>query len=221
MQLTSEREIVYVGDPMCSWCWGIAPELETLRRRRPDLGFRIVVGGLRPGPAAEPMTDRMAAALRHHWDQVAGRSGQRFDRAVLDRRDWTYDTEPACKAVVTVRTLDSDLGWPMFQRLQRAFYVEGRLLDDSETLTDLADEVGVEATAFRSAFETREAVKATWQDFSLARSWGVTGFPTVIAREGNRGSVIAAGYASASDMEMALAAAVPLPGTTCEPGHPC
>lgn len=29
---TSESlEVIYVGDPMCSWCYGIAPELDKLK----------------------------------------------------------------------------------------------------------------------------------------------------------------------------------------------
>ena len=209
MEPEPDREIIYVDDPMCSWCWGIAPELTDLRKRRPDLGFRIVLGGLRPGPAAEEMTDRMAASLRHHWEQVAGRTGQPFDQRLLDRRDWTYDTEPACRAVVVVRTLEPDLAWPMFERLQNGFYAEGSVLQDTDTLARYAEQIGGDGEAFRSTFGTRAAIEATWHDFSLARSWGITGFPTIVARDGNRGTLISAGYATASDMEMALGSALP------------
>ncbi len=222
MEITiEEQEIIYVGDPMCSWCWGIAPELDELHRRHPDLGFRVVVGGLRPGPGAEPMTDAMASTLAHHWHQVAGRTGQSFDHRLLERRDWTYDTEPACKAVVTIRELEPGLAWPLFHRLQRAFYADGILLEDVGVLSGLVEELGGDSAAFAAAFATEAATKATWGDFSLARSWGVTGFPTVIAREGNRGSVIAAGYATADDMDMALSAAITPRGEACAPGQPC
>ncbi len=47
-ELDNEIELIYVGDPMCSWCWGIAPQLDTLVRTHPDIPLRIVVGGLRP-----------------------------------------------------------------------------------------------------------------------------------------------------------------------------
>jgi putative protein-disulfide isomerase len=135
------REIIYVGDPMCSWCWGIAPELDAIRDRRSDLDFRIVLGGLRPGPAAEPVTDSTARTLAHHWEQVAERSGQPFDHSILERRDWTYDTEPASKAVVVMRELDETLAWPMFHRLQQAFYAEGRIIVDEAVIAELVAEL--------------------------------------------------------------------------------
>ena len=45
----------YVGDPMCSWCWGMSPVMaETARWCRAEgLGFRIVMGGLRAGGGGE------------------------------------------------------------------------------------------------------------------------------------------------------------------------
>ena len=50
--------IIYIGDPMCSWCWGIAPELDRLQAWT-TLPFDVVVGGLRPGPSAERMRPSM------------------------------------------------------------------------------------------------------------------------------------------------------------------
>ena len=44
-------EFVYVGDPMCSWCWGFAPVLERMQEVY-DVPLRVVVGGLRPGSEA-------------------------------------------------------------------------------------------------------------------------------------------------------------------------
>ena len=49
---TLVRKLIYVGDPMCSWCWGFAPEIESLAD---DYPIEVVVGGLRPGPSAQPL----------------------------------------------------------------------------------------------------------------------------------------------------------------------
>jgi putative protein-disulfide isomerase len=62
---TNDVELVYVGHPMCSWCWGFAPVLERLidALRVP---IAVIVGGLRPGPAAAPLDDRMGTSLARH-----------------------------------------------------------------------------------------------------------------------------------------------------------
>ena len=48
---TQNIEIIYVGDPMCSWCYGIAPELKKLKSHydTKNIPFKIIVNGLRPG----------------------------------------------------------------------------------------------------------------------------------------------------------------------------
>lgn len=220
----SAREIIYVGDPMCSWCWGIAPALDEVRRRRPDLPLQVMAGGLRPGPAAREVDDELAQFLGEHWDEVSRRTGQPFARAVLSRRDWSYDTEPGCRAVVTMRALDADRAWPLFKRLQMAFYAQGELLgEDPEAYREYVEDVGGDADAFVDAFVSDSAKEATTHDFATVQRWGITGFPTIIAREGETGSVVAAGYLPADDLEAALDSALPARDEppSCAPGEIC
>ncbi|MEX2424425.1 MAG: DsbA family protein [Acidimicrobiia bacterium] len=222
MELTeAPREIIYVGDPMCSWCWGIAPELDIVTEQRPDLAFRVVLGGLRPGPNSREVDDRMAASLHHHWQSVADRSGQPFDYTILDRRGWIYDTEPACKAVVAMRELDEPQAWPLFTRLQRLFYVDGIAPAGREEMGPVIEDFDVDADTYWTLFDSQAAVKATWQDFSQVHKWGIGGFPTVIFREGDRGHVVASGYTGADAMLESLRRAAPVVGEVCGPDELC
>ena len=45
--MTSDLEFIYVGDPMCSWCWGFAPVLERMTEVY-EIPIRVVVGGISP-----------------------------------------------------------------------------------------------------------------------------------------------------------------------------
>ena len=40
--ILSDLEIIYVGDPMCSWCWGISNHLKELKNHFSDYKFSIV-----------------------------------------------------------------------------------------------------------------------------------------------------------------------------------
>ena len=172
------RKLIYVGDPMCSWCWGFAPEIESLAE---DFAVEVVVGGLRPGPSAQPLTERMAQFLRHHWVEIAERTGQPFATQFLDRTDgWVYDTEPAAVAVVTMREMHDPGTLNYFTDVQHAFYAEGRDVTDSGVLTDLAASYPVDRSEFRSRLATEEARQVAWKDFSRARTWGISGFPTLV-----------------------------------------
>lgn len=203
-----DTELIYVGDPMCSWCWGIAPELDSLLSSFPDLQLRIVVGGLRPGPNAQTVGPELAGYLAHHWEEVEARSGQPFDRTLLERHGWSYDTEPACRAVVVMRELAPHETFRFFKRLQRAFYAEGRPVWDPDAYGRLIEGFDVDASEFLDAFGSQKAIKATWQDFSLARSWGINGFPTIVFRQGSTGQIIARGYTTADAMRSAISSLV-------------
>lgn len=218
-----DREIIYIGDPMCSWCWGIAPELDALVAGHPEVPFRVVLGGLRPGQYSEEMSDEMAAMLRHHWAEVAGRSGQPFSYEILDTRGWTYDTEPACRAVVAMRQLDNSLAFPLFKRIQRAFYAEGVVTSDPAAFADLVAELGIDVASFIATFESDHIRRLTWEDFALARQWGISGFPTVVARQGAQGHLLASGYATADELDRALvnALGVTRSADLCAPGEVC
>ena len=163
---------------MCSWCWGFAPEIESLSN---DLPVEVVVGGLRPGPAAQVLEDRMARFLRSHWVEIEEKTGQPFDTEFLERRDgWMYDTEPAAIAVTQAREMEPDETLNYFTTVQRAFYAEGLDVTDFDVLAGIATRVGFDEAEFRQRLGTEEAKKAAWTDFSRSRNWGISGFPALI-----------------------------------------
>ncbi|MGH3666293.1 MAG: DsbA family protein, partial [Egibacteraceae bacterium] len=130
-----DLEFLYVGDPMCSWCWGFAPAMARLGQRY-TIPIRVIVGGLRPGADAGPLDDELRAFLLEHWLAVAAASGQPFTTSALQRPGWVYDTEAACRAVVALRELapDRELAW--FARLQQAFYADGEDVTDERVLVE-------------------------------------------------------------------------------------
>ena len=181
---------------MCSWCWGFAPEIKTLAK---EFSVEVVVGGLRPGPSAEELGDRMAEFLRSHWVEIAERTGQPFDTEFLKRRDgWVYDTEPAAIAVALLRESQPPSTLDYFTDIQHAFYAEGRDITDYDELTDIAAPHGADVDRFRADLDTPEAKKRAWADFSRARNWGISGFPALIAElDDERLALLAKGWTRA------------------------
>lgn len=181
---------------MCSWCWGFAPEIESLAG---DFPVEIVVGGLRPGPMAQPLEERMSGFLRHHWVEIAERTGQPFDTGFLDRRDgWVYDTEPAAIAVTQMREMNEPRALDFFTDVQMAFYGDGKDVTDFEVLTDLTSGYDVDRQTFAEALTSDEAKKLAWGDFSRARNWGISGFPTLVGElKDGRLALLARGWTPA------------------------
>lgn len=188
------RGLVYVGDPMCSWCWGFAPVVESLAK---DFSVEIVVGGLRPGPSARALDDRMTDYLRNTWTTIAERTGQSFDTGFLDggNEGWLYDTEPAAIAVTQMRDLNEPETLNYFTSVQHAFYVEGADVTDFDVLADIAEDLSVDRKEFRRGLETEGAKRRAWSDFSRSRNWGIAGFPALVGElDGDRLALLASGW---------------------------
>ena len=197
-------EVIYVGDPMCSWCWGIAPVIDGIAKRS-DVSVRVVVGGLRPGPAAQQLDESLRDLLLHHWDQVSAKTGQPFNPAGLDRDNWVYDTELPARAVVTMRHLAPQLALPFFGRVQRAFYADAVDVTDPDAYPPLLDGFDVDKSEFMSGLIADESRRAAWDDFAEARELGVAGFPTVLLQFNGGIQVLSRGYAGADYFDSALA----------------
>ncbi|MEL6535991.1 MAG: DsbA family protein [Bacteroidota bacterium] len=197
---TPEKEIIYVGDPMCSWCWGISNHLQDLKKHFSDVPFSLVVGGLRPG-GGDPWNDQMKDFLKHHWHEVNKRSGQPFGYDLFDREEFNYDTEPSCRAVVAARTWVGERELEFYEAVSRHFYVDNADPNEMEFYEPVCEKFGIPFQAFKTAFESEEVKKATHQEFLLNREWGVTGYPTVIYRTREQLFLVSPGYSEFDKMK--------------------
>ena len=182
----------YFADPMCSWCWGFSPVIETLREEYRDrMKIALVLGGLRHETAS--MTAAGRTEILHHWREVHARTGQpfRFEHALPE--GFVYDTEPACRAVAAVGGLDPALIFPLFKAIQNAFYAGGHDVTQPGVLADLAAELGVDRYAFLPAFDSDAARAKTQAHFKQTRQAGVRGFPALILQQDTQLTPVSSG----------------------------
>lgn len=190
---TPNKRILYIADPMCSWCWGFSPVIAGLAEAAAGrAAVKVVAGGLRPG-TSHAMDARAKQAVREHWEHVHTETGQPFDFAFFARNDFVYDTEPACRAVVAVRGLTPAATLAYFHDVQAAFYAGNRDVTDGDTLAELAA-AHVDADAFRRRFARPQLVEETWSDFQLSRSLGISGFPSVVLGDDDGYTLLTMGY---------------------------
>lgn len=208
--------LIYVADPMCSWCYGFARPMDELLAQPGDaapLQLALLMGGLRPH-TTEPMARARADELAGHWAHVAEASGQPFAQAphtALHAPGFVYDTEPASRAVVTVRAHWPRVVWRYLKAVQHAFYAEAKNVTQPEVLADIAVAMGIPRADFARAFASQEMRDATQADFDQAAAWGIRGFPALIAEHGDHLHLVAQGYTGIDTLRQQLGALLAQP----------
>jgi len=197
--MESEKpKVIYVGDPMCSWCYGISNELEKLTIHNADeFEFEIVMGGLRPYNQ-ETMLD-LKDFLTEHWQHVNQKSDLAFNYEILNT-DIKYDTEPPSRAVVIVRDLKPEKAFHFFKTIQNAFYFENKNLHLVESYKPILESLDIDFDTFAQHFEDQFYKDKVRLDFSKANDLGVRSFPTILLQYNGKYHTIAQGYSSFDKM---------------------
>lgn len=208
------HKFLYIADPMCSWCYGFSLELSKLLELLPGSQVDIVLGGLR-AHNKEVMDDDTRQMILSHWQKVADVSGLPFDMNGLNKPQFTYDTEPACRAVVAAKLLldeaDGKEVFSVFRAIQHAFYAEAKDVTQDKVLAEIC--VGalnqIESNAYdvESYLETLQSPSTkdeTRQHFEQIQRWGIRGFPVLCVVKEDGLHMIASGYTKLENLQQAL-----------------
>jgi putative protein-disulfide isomerase len=202
--MTPQRILWYFADPMCSWCWGFAPVISAIKDTYDDrIKIALMLGGLRPG-TTEPVTPKFREETLHHWQDVQRMTGQPFAFEGAMPEGFVYDTEPPCRAVITVAELDPDNIFYYFKSVQEAFYAKRQNVTESDTLATLAEQFQIEAVKFLERFHSEDVRKKTQKHFQITRDSGVRGFPTIVLQNEKSGTVLTNGYRSFDELRPSI-----------------
>lgn len=184
----------YIADPMCSWCWGFAPVIEKIQQEySASLTMKIMPGGLRPGMNT-PLLPEKRAQILHHWQSVHTTTGQPFTFENALPEGFIYDTEPACRSVVSVSLIEPEKVFPFFAEIQRAFYVERENVTQFAILKKLAADLNIPESRFTPVFQSDETKQRTLAGFQRAAQWGINGFPALGAESETDCHLITVGF---------------------------
>ena len=197
--------LLYVVDPMCSWCWGFTGVRREVSEELPDLEWQLVMGGLAPD-SDEPMDEATKTYVQDAWRAVAARTGAEFNHDFWTECAPRRSTYPSCRAVIVAG--ESGKAEEMLAAIQRTYYQEARNPSDAETLTGLAADVGLDPAAFGAALDSPETQTKLESDFALRSAIGAYSFPSVGLLDGDQAQLITTGWCDAQALASAIRAAL-------------
>ncbi|WP_381803727.1 DsbA family protein [Streptomyces niveus] len=199
-------KLVYVFDAYCGWSHGFTATLREITTRHPDLPVEVVSGGLFTGGRRVPIRDfgYVQGANAQIAEQTGAEFGEAYEQLIADG-SFVMDSEAAARGVAAVRQVAPDRATELVTALQHAFYVDGLSLSEAATYRSVAQAAGLDADAVVAAFEASEAQTAARADFRRAAQLGVSGFPTLLAVDGDHVVPLARGHATADEVDRRLA----------------
>ncbi|WP_185816881.1 DsbA family protein [Hymenobacter metallilatus] len=190
-------ELLYISDPLCSWCYGMSPVVQQVQAQ---FAGRVVVSVLCGGM----ITGEQVGPIREEWPLLSGALGQVQQvtgvvfgpafRARGEEGSYVLNSEPPCRAIHAFRQLRQEQAAQFAHKVQQAYFRDGADLNDPATYAALVAPYGLDAADFQARMQSREIIRGTILEFAAVGKIGVQGYPTTILRLGSQGLILARGY---------------------------
>lgn len=188
--IQSTKILHYVYDPLCGWCYGIAPLIEAVSNAFPN-SIKLHGGGL--------FTPARAVTGGQSWkehvtpidERISQLSGQVFSHAY---RDTLGNTEMVLNSLlpisaILVAEIMGKQDVYLLKALQEAYYLDGLNISDKDTLLFIVKKLGFDVEQFASLLseigetQIKQHLSQTQQ---LMTQVNGRGFPTLFI-EDNQG----------------------------------
>lgn len=193
--MNSTKQLYYIHDPMCSWCWGFSKTWSKVKKKlNSDIEIIYVLGGLAPDNN-EIMDERMREYVQMNWKKIEKRiPGTRFNYNFWQECQPRRSTYPACRAVLATNNQDKNLESNMINKIQQGYYLQAKNPSEDDVLVGFANELGLDIERFRIDLNSEETNKKLMQNIELAGSLNIYGFPSLILHANNTSKHIVIDY---------------------------
>ena len=202
-----QKQLIYVHDPMCSWCWGFEPTRRKLFAAiAGKMPIRRLVGGLAPD-SDEPMPASMQNMLQQTWQRIEHMiPGTRFNYQFWDKCKPRRSTYPANRAVIAAREQGEDFDPLMTARIQQAYYLEASNPSDNSTLVELAAEIGLDVERFSGLLVSETLQQRLLAEIRQTRVMGIDSFPSLVVEKAGVIHPVELNYNDAQAMQQQIEA---------------
>ena len=186
-------ELYYVTDPICSHCWALEP---VFRRFKEQYGhyfnFHTVMGGLLEkwgdGPVDPANGISGPADVAGHWREVGELTRMPIDGSLMIDNPVQSSFPPSRVYKVIQKNYNDELAFDYLRRAREALFAFNRNISDPSVMIDIVNHLGLDGEAIIKEAEQPSGHQLLNEDFSLARSLGARGFPSIImVNEENKG----------------------------------
>lgn len=183
----TQKTVTYIFDAYCGWCWGFSKrmmEFEMANRYR--VVFTAISGGLFTGTRVGPISNLTHVPQAN--EKITRLTGAEFGegfKKILEKGSFEMDSSQAGAALAALRAQAPERAVFWAHQLQEAFYTHGLSLSEPSTISLIASKHGLDERKVLKSLADGSAQSQAEADFALARSLGVSSYPTLLFIDGN------------------------------------
>ncbi|GLH80488.1 DsbA family protein [Bradyrhizobium sp. SSBR45G] len=182
--------LTYLFDPLCGWCYGAGPAIETLAARD-GIALELLPTGLFAGRGAGRMDAQFAEYAWSNDQRIAKLTGQRFTDDYRKRilgAGGAFDSTAASLGLTAVHLTDPGRELTALKELQLARYVHGQDIVSTAGVSEILRSLGLADAAERMLARDQALVEADGRRIQTAqtsmRRHGLSGVPALLAGDG-------------------------------------
>jgi putative protein-disulfide isomerase len=203
----ANRNIIYIWDPLCSWCYGFTPVIHDLRKKfELDFNFELISGGLATGEKIKPISEK-AEYIKKKLPDIERIGGVKFGEKyihLLEAGTYITDSLPPALAFNVLRSFRADLAFEIAFQIHSAHFQEGKDLNNIKVYLEISEKFEINKHGFMERYEDPAYRKLTEGDFNITHSWGIEKYPTLIIKNENGIDVICKGYTAYLEIEKGI-----------------
>ena len=200
-------KLVFVTDPMCSWCWGMASELAEAQQMLADqVSFDLMLGGINI-QSTQPIGAYGRRYLMKLWRDVAATTGQRFGDQLPEA--YVHNSTLPCMAVEVVREALQTPPFEYLHSVQEQFFVHGNNINERSVLRETASRFGVAPDIFDERLHSDSVRERVRFQFEHAKGFGTQALPSLLIEREGRLQLLAGGFVDAQMLVDLLEGFVP------------
>jgi putative protein-disulfide isomerase len=198
-------KLIYVYDALCGWCYGFSPTIRSfVDQHKEELEVEVISGGMITGDRIGPIGE-VAGYIKWAYKEVEQKTGVKFGtdflNGTLEKGTAIFTSLPPAIALSVFKSKLPNQQLAFAARLQQAIYYDGIAPRDFEAYGTLAEEFGLDNTAFQEAMTTEHFLEKAYEEFNWSKQRGITGFPTVVLQKGQQAYAIAKGAVPLENLE--------------------
>jgi putative protein-disulfide isomerase len=175
--------------------------LKAITERLPsNINYKQLLGGLAPD-SSEPMPESMRTYIQDNWRRIEESVPDvHFNYEFWSRCEPVRSTYPACRSVIAARNQGSEYEFAMTIAIQNAYYQSAKNPSEQQTLVTIACEMGLDEVQFEEDLNASDTQTELLNEIALARSMGVSSFPSLVLEVNGGFSPIPHDYQNAQNV---------------------